>query len=533
MQAPNFFRFHSDGAQWSAGLGDYAYNELGWKTAAIIGDDYSFPYTSLAGFVAEFCAVGGKVTKRIWPPLGEKDYSSFISQIPDDVDGIYSASAARAWCRSSSSTRSRRARSTPRRSWATCSSTTRWSSRRSANALTGGTTAGPTAADSNDPKVKEYLDDLKAAYGEEIAGLGPSVFVYNYYTAALAPDQGSRGGQRRHQRPEQAAGGSRDVTLTGSTRRGARSSSTRTATAIADNFVKEIVPDTDGDEVPDVKTIARVPGVEQTFGGTFTADTPPPDRDEPEVRGRQRRRRGSATPKRSTSRRSKDVMAAPADIHRRRRADPPLAGGRPALRRRPRRARRGPRGRPGERRAILGPNGAGKTTLFNLISGEFPPTAGHGRAVRQRRDRAAGAQARPHGPLAHVPDLAPVPRPVGRGQPLPRRCSASHDGHLRLVRTGSDGELREQGRGDGRRRRPRRPARRARLRALARRAAPARGRHGAGRRPEADDARRAGRRPLARRARAADRAAARARPVDHADPDRARHGRRAARRPSG
>ena len=32
--------------------------------------------------------------------------------------------------------------------------------------------------------------------------------------------------------------------------------------------------------------------------------------------------------------------------------------------------------RPGERRAILGPNGAGKTTLFNVISGEFPPTAG-------------------------------------------------------------------------------------------------------------------------------------------------------------
>ena len=32
--------------------------------------------------------------------------------------------------------------------------------------------------------------------------------------------------------------------------------------------------------------------------------------------------------------------------------------------------------RPRERRAILGPNGAGKTTLFNLISGEFPATAG-------------------------------------------------------------------------------------------------------------------------------------------------------------
>ena len=32
--------------------------------------------------------------------------------------------------------------------------------------------------------------------------------------------------------------------------------------------------------------------------------------------------------------------------------------------------------RPGDRRAILGPNGAGKTTLFNVIAGEFPPTAG-------------------------------------------------------------------------------------------------------------------------------------------------------------
>ena len=32
--------------------------------------------------------------------------------------------------------------------------------------------------------------------------------------------------------------------------------------------------------------------------------------------------------------------------------------------------------RRGERRTILGPNGAGKTTLFNVIAGEFPPSAG-------------------------------------------------------------------------------------------------------------------------------------------------------------
>ena len=31
VQAPNFFRFNGDGAQWNAGLGDIAYNKLGWR----------------------------------------------------------------------------------------------------------------------------------------------------------------------------------------------------------------------------------------------------------------------------------------------------------------------------------------------------------------------------------------------------------------------------------------------------------------------------------------------------------------------
>ena len=46
-------------------LGDYAYNELGWRKAAIVGDDYSFPYTSLAGFVAEFCAMAATSESRV------------------------------------------------------------------------------------------------------------------------------------------------------------------------------------------------------------------------------------------------------------------------------------------------------------------------------------------------------------------------------------------------------------------------------------------------------------------------------------
>ena len=91
VRAPNFFRFNGDGAMWNAGLGDLAYNKLGWKTAAVVADDYSFAWTSTAGFIAEFCAVGGNVTKRVFPPLNTTDYSSYAQQLPTNVDGTFVA----------------------------------------------------------------------------------------------------------------------------------------------------------------------------------------------------------------------------------------------------------------------------------------------------------------------------------------------------------------------------------------------------------------------------------------------------------
>jgi branched-chain amino acid transport system substrate-binding protein len=88
VKAPNFFRFGGDGAQWMAGLGAYAYKNLGWKKAAILGEDYSYPYTQAAGFIAEFCGLGGQVTKRVWAPLTTTDWSSYVAQLPSDVDGV-------------------------------------------------------------------------------------------------------------------------------------------------------------------------------------------------------------------------------------------------------------------------------------------------------------------------------------------------------------------------------------------------------------------------------------------------------------
>ena len=88
----NQFRYHGDGAQWNAGIGEIAYKLNGWRKAAIIEDDYSFGWTSAAGMIADFCAVGGQIVKRVFPPLNTTDYAPFVRQLPppNQVDGYFS-----------------------------------------------------------------------------------------------------------------------------------------------------------------------------------------------------------------------------------------------------------------------------------------------------------------------------------------------------------------------------------------------------------------------------------------------------------
>lgn len=87
--ADNFFRFNMDGAQWGAGLGEHVFNEKGWKTVAAVAEDYSFGYTNFLGFALGYCNAGGKITERLWVPLGTKDFASIIASLPDDVDALY------------------------------------------------------------------------------------------------------------------------------------------------------------------------------------------------------------------------------------------------------------------------------------------------------------------------------------------------------------------------------------------------------------------------------------------------------------
>ena len=195
VQSPNFFRFHNDGTQWTAGLGDYAYNELGWRNVVTIGDDYDFPYSQIAGFVAEFCSIGGNVSKRLWPPLGEEDYSSYITQIPENVDGFFmgvGGTGTVAFVRQYEQLRGNLADKIMGGIFMTDPVILKELGDR----VVGVVTAGMTAGDSDQPEYKEYADGLAEAY-PDLAGTASSVFAYGYYTAMQAIAQGARGGRRR------------------------------------------------------------------------------------------------------------------------------------------------------------------------------------------------------------------------------------------------------------------------------------------------------------------------------------------------
>src|SRR5215212_904164 len=90
---PWFVRAVGTSAQANHALGEYAAKEMKLKRVATIGDDFAFGHETTAGFQRTFEENGGKVVKKLWPPLNVADYGSFISQLPTDVDAIYAAFA--------------------------------------------------------------------------------------------------------------------------------------------------------------------------------------------------------------------------------------------------------------------------------------------------------------------------------------------------------------------------------------------------------------------------------------------------------
>ena len=101
--------------------------------------------------------------------------------------------------------------------------------------------------------------------------------------------------------------------------------------------------------------------------------------------------------------------------------------------------------RPGERRAILGPNGAGKTTLFNVISGEFGPTSGSielfGRDVTSEPGRKRARLG-----LSRTFQTSKLFLGLTVEDNLYLAVLGVRDGHMRIVRSRKDAQMRERAR---------------------------------------------------------------------------------------
>ncbi|MBI5110507.1 MAG: ABC transporter substrate-binding protein [Rhodovulum sp.] len=77
---PWVMRGSASSAQCCHALGDYAAKELKYKRAATISEDFAFGYEQMSGFQRVFEEGGGKVVKKLWPPMITPDYTPYIAQ---------------------------------------------------------------------------------------------------------------------------------------------------------------------------------------------------------------------------------------------------------------------------------------------------------------------------------------------------------------------------------------------------------------------------------------------------------------------
>jgi branched-chain amino acid transport system substrate-binding protein len=274
--APNVFRFSVDAAQMSAGLGSYAYRTLRWRRVITVGEDDPSGWPIVAGFVAEFCSLGGSVVQRIWAGTDPAALSRIARKIaPRHADGVYFAAND----------------VQPSRPFVTALSTGRPDLARS---LVGGASmlyenldprmlgvvaVSPTPLAPN-PTWARFTSELATRFPHADA-LPYLVFEeYDAMKAALSALD-SVGGDVSHGERRLMATLSR-LDLEGSVGQ-IRLDSRRQA--VGPVFLGTVARDSRGTFV--VRQLRVVSGVEQSFGGYFGPTTPAPSRTQPVCRRKQ------------------------------------------------------------------------------------------------------------------------------------------------------------------------------------------------------------------------------------------------------
>ena len=258
--APNFFRFTTDGAQWMAGLGEYAYKDKGYRTVVTVAEDYSFPYTQVFGFMADFCKAGGHVPKKFWVPIGNKDFSSVIAAIPDKVDAIYVALGGADGVNFLTQYQQAGGTAPLIGGSITVDQTVLGTQGKQRDYVIGTPSAGPIADNAEGPAWKKFVDEYKAAYKDGFPS--PSLFAQGYYIeakallAALDKVNGDVSGDQAKFR-DALAHLSLD-TPTG------KVTLDKNRQAVADNYLTEVAKADDGHLYN--KVVKVIPAVNQTLG---------------------------------------------------------------------------------------------------------------------------------------------------------------------------------------------------------------------------------------------------------------------------
>lgn len=282
--APNVFRFQPDGAQQAAGLGSYAYHQLGWRSAAVVGEDFATSWARAAGFIAEFCALGGRITTRIFSPIGAP-VSPLVERVPQAVDGVALVPAA-AWIDWSGFVRAyaRRQRNVAHHLVLGPEMLIVPDIRARLALLADGGIAG--GSEPYDVMNSTWLR-LRREFGRLFPGLVPGKSVPAEYPLALAYRNATEavvealervdGDLARDQgRFRTALGRLRLETPAGVIRLDANRQ------AVATAYLTRVA--VDGKGKPALRTLRVVPDVEQRFNGYFTRSTPPPSTEAPACR---------------------------------------------------------------------------------------------------------------------------------------------------------------------------------------------------------------------------------------------------------
>ena len=78
---PYFLRASATSSQPLKPLADYAAKELKYKRIVCLAEDFAFGYEQMGGFQQVFEDEGGRVLKKLYPPLGTADLTPYIAQI--------------------------------------------------------------------------------------------------------------------------------------------------------------------------------------------------------------------------------------------------------------------------------------------------------------------------------------------------------------------------------------------------------------------------------------------------------------------